>query len=59
MTKVFISRSHFDAHVVAYLNHSTVYADKARFPLAPRTVDVSSITEYGLTQKLSNSIRCF
>ena len=27
--------------------------------LSPRTVDISTITEYGLTQKLSNSIRCF
>ena len=28
-------------------------------PLAPSTVDISTISEYGLTQKLSNSIRCF
>ena len=27
--------------------------------LSPRTVDISTITEYGLTQKLSNQIRCF
>jgi hypothetical protein len=27
--------------------------------LGPTVVDVSSISEYGLTQKLSNSIRCF
>ena len=28
-------------------------------PMATSTVDISTITEYGLTQKLSNSIRCF
>lgn len=28
-------------------------------PVAHGTVDVGTITEYGLTQKLSNVIRCF
>jgi hypothetical protein len=27
--------------------------------LAPTAIDISTISEYGLTQKLSNSIRCF
>lgn len=27
--------------------------------MSPSTVDISTIQEYGLTQKLSNSIRCF
>ena len=29
------------------------------FQLAPSVVDVGTITEYGLTQKLSTNIRCF
>jgi hypothetical protein len=37
---------------------NTEAADKAP-ALDTRVVDVSTITEYGLTQKLSNSIRCF
>ena len=28
-------------------------------PVSPTTVDVSTISEYGLTQKLSNSIRVY
>lgn len=28
-------------------------------PLHPSVVDVSTISEYGLTQKLSNAVRCF
>lgn len=28
-------------------------------PLAPSVVDVATVTEYGLTQKLSAAIRCF
>jgi hypothetical protein len=28
-------------------------------PLDPSVVDVSHITEYGLTQKLSTAVRCF
>ena len=28
-------------------------------PMSPTTVDVSTISEYGLTQKLSNSIRVY
>lgn len=35
--------------------------DQARAlpPLAPSVVDVGTVTEYGLTQKLSTPIRCF
>lgn len=28
-------------------------------PLSPTTVDIGTVTEYGLTQKLSRPIRCF
>ena len=38
------------------------YADAERLkylPLASTVRDISTITEYGLEQKLSNSIRCF
>jgi hypothetical protein len=28
-------------------------------PMSPTTVDVGTVTEYGLTQKLSRPIRCF
>ena len=27
--------------------------------MAPTTVDVGTITEYGLTQKLTNAVRCY
>lgn len=49
-------------HVCAH--HKTLEAERAA-PAGPRdglsssTVDISTINEYGLTQKLSNSVRCF
>jgi hypothetical protein len=36
-----------------------VMLDTPKPALAPSTVDVSTIKEYGLTQKLSAPIRCF
>lgn len=41
------------------IRNGKVYVECRAPKMSPSTVDISTINEYGLSQKLSNSVRCY
>lgn len=58
-TDVLPTRARATLKAKQWKRYLTAQAVKTTPALSPSTRDISTITEYGLTQKLSNAVRCF